>query len=153
MPDALVEVVEQAYRQAGWHPQKVEGRPAWRVQFDLPSGPLACQGLTFKHDHFLAVVVAPVPAPEAVRPQVMAFLTRVNLATLVGNFEMDVDGGAIRFKNALTFQHVLASPALIKQATIHAAKMMDRYLPGLRAVIRGTHSPEAAFVLVNGNLP
>lgn len=153
MPDSLVEVVEQVYRQAGWHPQKVEGRPAWRVQFDLPNGPLACQGLTFKQDHFLAVVVAPLPAPEAIRPQVMEFLTRANLATLVGNFEMDVDGGAIRFKNALTFQNVPPAPALIRQATIHAAQMMDRYLPGLRAVIRGTHSPAAALVLVNGNLP
>ncbi len=94
---------------------------------------------------------------EAHRATVAEFLHRANYGLVIGNFEIDLADGEVRFKVGLDVEGVAldrprgnpAGPALVKQAFYTAVSLFDRYLPGLRAVSTGA-DPLAAVRIIEG---
>ena len=70
------------------------------------------------------------------------FLTRVNYGILIGNFEMDYKNGEVRFRTSLDFEDQVLNYALISNHVYPNVWMMDRYLPGLFAVVDSEKDPE-----------
>jgi hypothetical protein len=93
--------------------------------------------------------------PEAHRANVAEFLHRANYGLVLGNFEIDLSDGEVRFKVGLDVEGVHldrprsspAGPALVKQAFYAAVSLFDKYLPGLRAVAGGADAHAAVRVI------
>lgn len=121
----------------GWLPQQVEDRLIYRVHFTTEFGLLACYTQIRAEALFLCYVVAPLRVAERMRPAVAEFIHRANYGLWIGNFEMDMDDGEVRYKSSLDFEGVPLSYELIRNAIFPAIQSMVCYLPGLAAVVEG----------------
>jgi hypothetical protein len=84
---------------------------------------------------------------------VVEFLTRANYGGVVGNFEMDLERGEVRYRTSLGVGNATLSPDLIRPLIHINLIMMDNYLPGLLAVAFGNASPELAIQQVEAVAP
>jgi hypothetical protein len=83
--------------------------------------------------------------PEPRRREVMEFLTRANYGLLLGNFEMDLSDGEVRFRCSATMEGAELSYEQHRNMLYVSVGIMDRYLPGLQRVVQGTADPAAAI--------
>ncbi len=91
-----------------------------------------------------SVMTEDVPAER--RPAVAEFLTRVNYAMTIGNFEMDYDDGEVRYKTSVDVEGDRLSMAMVQQLFALNVATMDLFLPGIEAVVRGDGSPAEVLV-------
>jgi hypothetical protein len=121
---------------------------------DRPVLVSTCQG---RHGRWDVAVVAddstarlvvysllPNPAPPPRRPEVAEFLTRANHRLVLGNFELDLGDGEIRFKTSIDVAGDRISTALVRNLVHANVATTDAYLAGLRAVAVGEASAEQA---------
>lgn len=135
----------------GWHPAQLEGRSIYRVGFAGENGEVICYAQVLVDlEIFLFYVQAPVRVPEAARLAVAEYLTRANYGLRIGNFEMDFDDGEVRYKSSIDFEGATLSAELVRHAIYPAAQTMDRYLPGMMAVVYGGKSPAEAIAEIEG---
>jgi hypothetical protein len=97
---------------------------------------------------FIFYSVCPVNVPENKRLSVAEFITRANYGLLIGNFELDLVDGEVRFKTSIDVKDDRLSSALFQPLVYTNVVMMDRYLPGIMAVIYGGVSPENAIAQI-----
>ena len=83
--------------------------------------------------------------PETRRREIMEYLTRANYGLLLGNFELDVADGEVRFKCATDIEHHGLSYEQYQSMLYVSVAMMDRYFPGLQKVVQGTSDAAAAI--------
>ena len=83
-----------------------------------------------------AVVYAVVEAlvPEQRRTDVALALHRINAGLYLGNFELDLDSGEIRFKASIDFGGTPPTPELVRPLLAAATMTTTRYLPEIAAV-------------------
>lgn len=98
---------------------------------------------------------SPGDVPADRRPAMAEFVTRANYGMLIGNFELDLDDGDLRFKTSLDVRDVdgLDQPALaqlIRLIVYTNVLTMDRYLPGARAVADEGVDAAAAIAAIEG---
>jgi len=89
--------------------------------------------------------IVPVSVPAKRRPAAAEYLTRANWGLRVGNFEMDYADGQVCFRASVFLCGLQATPEFIKQMAFANFAAMDRYLPGLLAVVYGKASPKKAI--------
>jgi hypothetical protein len=78
---------------------------------------------------------APFPVPPSRRAVVAAFLHRANYGLLLGNFELDMDDGEVRFKASVDLEGLTPEGASLHNLLATGLLTMDRYLVGLAAVV------------------
>jgi hypothetical protein len=86
-----------------------------------------------------------VRVPEPMRLPVCEFLTRANYGLRVGNFEMDMNDGEVRYKASLDMQGGTLDPKMVMSLFATSGNNFDVYYPGLMRVIYGGISPEVAI--------
>jgi hypothetical protein len=99
-------------------------------------------------NQFVFYSVCPATAPEDKRLAVSEFLTRANYGLVVGNFELDMEDGEIRYKTSIDTAGTALDEAMVKSAVYMNVWMMDRYLPGIMATIYGGVAPADAIAQV-----
>jgi hypothetical protein len=92
-----------------------------------------------------AVIVSAFPAivPDEHRTAVGEFCNRANFGLAIGNFELDHDGGEIRFRTSVDAEGTEPSTALVRNAVVANVLTMDRYVTGILAVLNGTDPADA----------
>ena len=80
------------------------------------------------------------------------FITRANEGLRIGNFEMDLGDGEVRYKSGLDFEGATLTPELIRNVMYVAVQTLDYYLPGLMSVIYGGKPAEEAIAEIEGSL-
>ena len=79
----------------------------------------------------------------------MEFITRANFGMVIGNFELDLSDGDLRFKVSTQVPPGTDLGAIPHFARLYGRligsnlSMMDRYRPGIEAVLKGTPPAEA----------
>lgn len=97
-------------------------------------------------DHRIALYFsAPFFVPEERRDEMGEFITRANFGLFVGNFEMDYADGELRYKTAMPWLSETPPPEQLLDMLIGVnLQTMDRYFPGVNAVVYADADPEAA---------
>lgn len=98
-------------------------------------------------EQFMFYVVAPQKAETETRAEVMAFVTRVNYGLRIGNFEMDLEDGEVRYKSSIDFDGEPLTPNLMRNTIYPAIHTMDSYWPRLQLVLNGTTTAVTAIQL------
>lgn len=141
----------QFLEEDGWHPQQLEDRNIYRMGFAGHNGDTTCYAQVLVDlEIFLFYVQWPIRVPEEARTAMAEYLTRANYGLRIGNFEMDLTDGEVRYKSSLDFEDATLTPDLIKHAIYPAVQTMDRYLPGMMAVIYGGKPPAEAIEEIEG---
>lgn len=92
---------------------------------------------------FYSVVLETAP-PEH-RPEVMKFVTLANYGMQVGNFELDLEDGEVRFKTSVDVEGVELGEGLLRNMVELNILMMGLYHDGLVAVMRGQMTADEAI--------
>lgn len=100
---------------------------------------------------FLFYSVAQVKVPENRRQAAMEFMTRANYGMLIGNFELDLNDGEIRYKTSIDVEGTPLTEALAKRIVYANVMTMDRYLAGLLGVAFGNVEPREAVAKIETN--
>ncbi|MBR5288141.1 MAG: YbjN domain-containing protein [Clostridia bacterium] len=88
--------------------------------------------------------VCPQNADESERAAVMEYITRANYGLRVGNFEMDLRDGEVRYKTYLQMQSDVPPLKTVDRYIALSYLMLEKYGNGLLSVMFGVTSPEEA---------
>lgn len=95
--------------------------------------------------------VAPIQIPAEKRMALAEFITRANYGLILGNFELDFGDGELRYKTSVDVEESQLSLELLQPVTFVNVSTMDRYLPGIMAVVYGGQSPQEAVKQIEVN--
>jgi hypothetical protein len=151
-PTLLFPVVLQALRSLGWPFEVAEEGAAVQLQHDGPYGqwPMAI----LAEEEFRQCVVysySPVEVPPDRRLAVAELLTRANYGLRIGNFEMDLGDGEVRYKTSIDVTGDRLSQALVEHLLAANVAQMGRYLPGVVAVVEQGGRPEAVIETIEAS--
>lgn len=150
----MFDTVVQFFEQDGWSYSRAREQPILQMGFQGDNGNWLCYAEAREEfEQFVFYSVCPTNAPEGRRQAVAEFLIRVNYGLVIGNFEMDLDDGEIRYKTSLDVGDTELSVPLVKNAVYMNVLMMDRYLPGIMAIVYGNVPPAEALAQVKGGAP
>jgi hypothetical protein len=146
----MISTIETALQGKDIHYNCIVNRPHQKVLkcgFNLENG--RCD--TFidirpEEQKVLIYDVLPVNIPENKRLRVAEFLTRANYNLQIGNFELDLNDGDLRYKSSFIYDEFLeASEETFLRHLFVSLFTLDRYLPGIMAVSYGGVSPTDAI--------
>lgn len=141
------------FTQDDWPFTKIQGEPILQMAFQGENGKWTCYAKArVEQEQFVFYSVCPVNAPENKRLAVAEFLTLANSGMIIGNFELDFTDGKIRYKTSIDVEGDSLSFALIKKLVYANVTMMDEYLPGIIAAIKGNVSAKDAIAQIEGQL-
>lgn len=151
----VFEAIANFFKEDEWEFSQLEGQPILQMGFTGDNGNWMCYAQAVENEEaaqFLFYSICPVKVPENKRITVAQFLTRANYGIVIGNFELDLDDGEIRYKTSIDVKDDRLSEALCKQLVYTNLAMMDRYLPGIMGTIYGGMSPEGAIAHIENQL-
>jgi hypothetical protein len=149
---SLFDLVVDFLREDGWSPEAVPGEKVVRIHARGESGEWpAFSGTREAEQQVIIYSACPISAPQARRAETMEYITRANYGLAIGNFELDLDDGEIRYKTSIDLKGDRLSAALLRQLVWDNIAVTDKYLPGLRRVIESGESAVAALAKVESD--
>lgn len=145
----LFETVEKFFIEDEWNYVQVGDSPILKLEFVGDNGEWQCYAQVNEELYqFVFYSVCSIRVPPSKRPAIMEFLHRVNFGLIIGNFEIDADDGEIRYKTSIDVEEDRLTYALIKRLIYPNVLMMDKYYPGIMAILYAGISPKEAVELV-----
>ncbi|MEA5418403.1 YbjN domain-containing protein [Spirulina sp. CCNP1310] len=143
---ALFEVVCDFFDDEGWSYAQVGDEPTLQLYYSGDHQQLACYARVREDfDQFIFYVLCPVNVNDERRLAIAEFITRANYGITIGNFEMDFADGELRFKSSIDVEGDRLTTVLIRNLVYNNLIMMNKYLPGIMAVIDDHVSPLEAI--------
>lgn len=139
----IMDTVLEFFEEEGWKFTKEDS--VLRLPVTGQTGKWLTYAQAFEpQEQFVFYSLCPVNAPDVKGSEISEFLTRANYGLPLGNFEMDLEDGEIRYKTSIDVEGDRLVPSLVKQVVYSNLSIMDRYLPGIMKVIYGdVHASEA----------
>ena len=97
----------------------------------------ACFDLREDDEQLLVYSVLPLRVPAERRTAVALFLSRANYGLAIGNFEIDLDDGEVRYKTSIDVEGAVLEEPLIDHLLLANIVTVDRYLRALESVVAG----------------
>ena len=149
---SILSSVEDFFRAEDWVFERVESRSILRLRFQGQNDQWLCLAEVRESLRQLVFYsIGPAKMPEARRGEVCEFLMKVNYELAVGCFDLDFDDGEVRFRTSLDVEGCELTAALIRNAVYTNVLTMDRYLPGMMAVLEGRVSVEDAIAQIKNS--
>ncbi len=146
-----LQVVTDFLEAQEWPCRLVGDRTVVQTAFQGEQGAWLCYAnCRSEFGQMLFYSIAPQRAPEAARPAVAEYLMRANWGLMIGNFELDYNDGEVRCKTSLQLENTVLTTDLLRPLVFDNVVVMDKYLPGLLAVMAGTATPAEAIAAVEG---
>jgi hypothetical protein len=145
----MMDVVLRFFDEEQWNYQKLEGKPIIRAGFRGDHGTWVCfVRIDEEKKQFLFHSSLGLNIPQPQRAPVVEFITRVNYSLALGNFEMDLDNGDIRFRTSVVTPEGELTVDIVRGLVYANVYAIDHFFPGVMAVLHGGISPEAALARV-----
>lgn len=93
---------------------------------------------------------APINAGPEKRAALGEFFTRANYGMVIGNFELDLGDGEMRYKVSVDVEGIVLNNTFLKNLAYTAVVTMDRYLPGIMKVLYSDIDPAEAVGEIEG---
>jgi hypothetical protein len=149
--DSIFDAMVRFFQEDDWHFSQLEGEPILSMGVTGKNGKWSCYAKSREEQkQVIFYSTCSSNAPENKRHDMAEFLTRANYGLVIGNFEMDFNDGEIRYKTSLDVEGDELSSALMKNLVYSNVMMMDRYLPGIMAVLYGGVAPAQAVAQIEG---
>ncbi len=143
---SLFDVVLDFFKIREWPYDQLEGQTTLHMGYSGENGEWDCFAHVNEENQQASFYsVYPAKSNEDLRAAMAELLTRINYGMPVGNFEMDMDDGEIRFKTSLDVTDDRLSLALLTQLFEANLFLMDRYLPAIQSVLKDGAAPVDAL--------
>ena len=147
-------VVEMFLDEDGWSFSRSDGAGGstiFRTGFKGKNGEWQCiaQAQDDK-DRFIFYSILPHNVPEDRMRDIVELTTRMNHGMLVGNFELNIDGGEIRYKTSIDVEGGQLTIPMVKAMIYMNVLIVDKYLPGILSVLCDGRMPHEAVEEVEG---
>lgn len=140
----LLETMTAYFRDQQWTFEQAVDRPVLRLPLQKGADTWMCYAEAHEERHrAVFYTVAPVTVPVDDRPAIAELITRANYGLAVGNFELDYADGELRYKTSIDVTGDRLSPALMHQLVLVNVRVMNHYLPAVRAVLAGATPADA----------
>jgi len=141
---AFVVLVTGFFEDQSWPLAEIEPDELWETAFEGEHGVWPCRVHCYAADRRLVFISAFADLVPEDRLEAMGeFCNRANFGLAVGNFELDHDGGEVRFRTSLDAAESTADIELIRNVVVANVITFDQYLPGIEAVLAGTEPVDA----------
>ena len=150
------------FKEDDWPATQIEGQTAVSMNFQGQHGRWGCLARADEEKELaLFYSYCPIKVPEAKRAELAEFITRANYGLYIGNFELDYNDGEVRYKTSIDVEGnavLVQEPdettplgfALMKRLVYDNVGVMDKYMPGIMAVVYGSATPAQAIAQVEG---
>ncbi len=143
---SILEAAIAFFTEDNWKFSPIEGKSALSLPCSGRHGNWLCWAEARENQHqFVFYSICPIKVPENKRSAICEYLARANYGLIIGNFELDLRDGEIRYKTSIDVEGENLTPALVKNLVYANLSTMDRYLPGIMGVIYGNLLPEQAI--------
>ncbi len=144
----LFEAIVQDLQADGWPVLLVPNQTIAVTRFHGEHGQWECQlHLCEEQRQIVFYSLCPIAVPADRRAAMAEFIIRANYGLVLGNLEMDLENGEVRYKTSRDIE----SGALVEYLPpLLCANVLslDHYLPGIVLVINGNVSPAEACAAV-----
>jgi hypothetical protein len=148
---SIFETVLKFFEEDGWRFSKIEDKDVLRMGYSGKNISMRCFAeADEEHQHFFFYSLLEFHAPEEKRQEIAEFITRANYGLKLGNFEMDYFDGEIRFKTSVDVEGGELTTDMINAQVYANVRTMDKFGPGIMAVLYGDVSPAAALARIEG---
>ena len=96
---------------------------------------------------FLSVCGANTPVDK--RKEMLELINLINYDLFLGNFEIDLEDGEIRFRTSTFYEYIEPTIDFLNQLIMSNIITMDNSLPGIMGFMFGNLSPLEAIELIN----
>ena len=101
-----------------------------------------------EQEQVMFYTIYPLRAPAERRTEAAEFVARVNYGLTMGNLELDVADGELRFKTSADVSVAPFSLPLLRSLMQTCIATADRYYPGFTALLYSDISPERAVARI-----
>jgi hypothetical protein len=139
--------VKKVLKTVGWDPEETDEEGVLRVDFSEDNIPIAdaLADVRIDYERFLYYLNFREKAPVRYRPETMEFVTRVNYDLVIGNFELNLENGSVRFKSSVDFTGFELEGPMIRDAIKSAMDAVEDYADALVAVMKGKKKAKKAL--------
>lgn len=144
-----IEVVRAYYDSQNWTYDFEEEKGIFTMRMSMKDMD-SCRVLTHckENSDILTLAFLPIKISEAKRMEVAEYITRANYGMNIGNFEMDMSDGEVRYKVSSAWGDIEPTVPVMERLVDMSFVMLDKYASGILAVIYGGKSPEDAVAEV-----
>lgn len=151
--DTLIQVVEQYLNDdGGWSFERLSDRTV--IQSGI-KGKNSAYRMYFQTNEDMEILVVytmmPQNIPEEHRVKVAEYITRANYGLRIGNFEMDMNDGEVRYKVSVDMEGGKLVHSMINNMVGASVSTMDRYFPGFMAICYAGKNAEEAIRDIEGS--
>lgn len=120
-------------------PESTNKAEVLRIDFNIDNIPIsyAIADIRLDYERFLYYLVFRDRVPVYSRQQVMECITRANYDLVIGNFELNLDDGLLRFKSSIDFTNTILTETMIKNVIACAKDVVELYAYPLVEVMDG----------------
>ena len=147
----LLEALKNFFTEDDWGFVIQDNDPILRLQYLAADYGWICYAHALEEEEqFVFYSIAPLQVREPKLWLCLEYLTRANFNLILGNFELDMDRGLVRFKTSIDVEGDRLSQSLFRSVVYSNVAMMEHYLPGLDAILAKNATPSEALVLAEG---
>ena len=151
--ERLLETVERFFEEDEWVFDKIEGQQVLTAGFRGDNGTWRCYAQVEEDEQWFAFYsTLDTNTPEDRRHAVAELLTLANYGLIIGNFEMDLRDGEVRYKTSINVTDDRLTVALVRPLVYFNLFTMDRYLESIMSVAFGNVAPADAIAKVEARL-
>ena len=145
----LFDSVKKFMEDDDWPYQQLEDDPILRTGFSSDAGQWTCYAhIREEQAQVMFYSVFPFTIPEEKRMAIAEYITRANYGLRLGNFEMDLNDGDLRYKTSIDVEGAELPPALVRSLLYANVMTMSTYFPGFMNVLYNDVSPAEAIAKV-----
>ena len=136
---------------AEWSVRAHEAEGVIETAFKGEHGKWTCAARVIAESgHLLFYSLSPMDAaPDMIAP-LNELMTRANYGLILGNFEVNLDSGAFRYKTSMQVDSDAPSRSLLESLFVTNVLTMDRYLPAVHRLLYAGASVAEALAQVEG---
>lgn len=129
-----VDCLGRLLEEIGWQPEPIECG-SFHIDFGPPYLPISTgfAAITEAKQFIFYLNFGFLVLPER-RIDVLRFVSRANWGLIVGNFELDMDDGHLRFKSSVDLDGVELIDSLIRNAILGAMKAVEAHAESLMKI-------------------
>jgi hypothetical protein len=149
--ESTLEVVRSVLERAGIGAERLKNADGFRITVRDNGEPTT--GFAHVFDEAKVFIFRLVVTQKASRSRLAAvseFVTRANNGMFVGNFELDLDTGEVKFKTYVDYRSTKLKSVYVRNAVLAAMEMFEGYSSALAAVMHNKMTVKAAINSVEG---
>ena len=136
-----------------WKFTRLEGEDTIVLTFNCANATYLCYAQAREsQQQIVFYTLYPIRAPEEKRQQAAEFAARVNYGLVMGNLELDMHDGEVRYKTSADVNSTPFTLPLLRSLMQINLSTADRYYPGFASLLYGGVTPADAVASVEGRI-